>query len=86
VVHGIAADPGKARKRVDELLEAVRLPRAYGDRFPHELSGGERQRASLARSLALGPSLLIADEPTSALDVSVQATVLDLFYELQKDL
>ena len=86
VVHGIAAGPGKARKRVDELLEAVRLPRAYGDRFPHELSGGERQRASLARSLALGPSLLIADEPTSALDVSVQATVLDLFYELQKDL
>ncbi|MGM0386200.1 MAG: ABC transporter ATP-binding protein [Actinomycetota bacterium] len=86
VVHGVAADPGKARKRVDELLEAVRLPRAYGDRFPHELSGGERQRASLARSLALGPSLLIADEPTSALDVSVQATVLDLFYELQKDL
>ncbi len=86
VVHGRAADARAARPRVDELLEAVRLPRSFGDRFPHELSGGERQRASLARSLALNPSLLIADEPTSALDVSVQATVLDLFRELQQQL
>jgi peptide/nickel transport system ATP-binding protein len=85
VVHGRAGDARAARPRVDELLEAVQLPKAYGDRYPHELSGGQRQRASLARSIALQPSLLVADEPTSALDVSVQARVLELFSELQKE-
>jgi peptide/nickel transport system ATP-binding protein len=76
----------EARKRADELLELVGIPRARGSAYPHELSGGMRQRTMIAMALACDPAVIIGDEPTTALDVMVQAQILELFERLRHEL
>ncbi|MFN5943785.1 MAG: ABC transporter ATP-binding protein [Phycisphaerae bacterium] len=85
LVHNLVTDKSQLRERVETLLVRCGMPKAAADRYPHEFSGGQRQRIGIARALSLEPKFIVCDEPTSALDVSIQAQIINLLMDLQKE-